>query len=180
MEQLKLNKLKNSTVIGGVIVIIGIACFIIWGNSNKYIYEQHLKQILGIGSVKIKNKTLNDSWAIGEWYICETYDLDQESVNLFICGSQNNSLYSADSLWFKIDWQKLPIENQYQDIKDLVLNYSANNGIDKQIDKMKTVFSANSGYYSIMSQPSFEDPQKVIFFLLDQTKNQLFIINTKL
>lgn len=65
---------------------------------DKYIYQEYLPSILGTKEVKIKNKVLYDSWAIGEWYICETYQLDKATLDSFFKGKKNNSLYHSDSI----------------------------------------------------------------------------------
>jgi hypothetical protein len=147
--------------------------------NDQYVYESKITQILGINKVEIKGKSMTDSWAIGEWYICETYNLTKENLNSFLAGNKRNELYSADSLWFRKDWEKLPIDSQYNEIKDMVINYMATSKIEKRTNEMGQIISTCSGYYSFLCQPTIENPQKVLFLLLDEKTNKLFVVDLK-
>lgn len=170
------SKLKNSIILLVFIMLILGSFF--YFNLDKYTYKSHLSQILGIKDVQFIDKNLTDSWALGEWYICETYDLSNENTSALIPTS--NLLYSSDKNWKRKDWERLPIDSICNGAKKLVLDYHATDGLEKKIEEINNLLSAGSGYYSFLCQPSFEHPQKVVFFLLDERENRLFIVDLKL
>lgn len=174
-------KLKNKIVIIITITtlcIVGVICYM---SSADYIYADKLDQILGIeSSVKIKDKTIADSWAMGEWYICETYDIEKIGVKSFSLGNLNNLLLEDEKNWVRTNWLKLPIDSIYNNAESEVFNYIANAEIDKRIKEMEHIISSNSGYYSFLCSPAFDAPQKTIFCLLDTVQYRLFIVDLKL
>jgi len=158
-----------------------LACFIIFISScsSEYTYQDHLSQILGIDEVQIKGKTLKESWAIGEWYICESYKLDKSSISSFIEGKKNNDLYSSDTIWHKVNWRKLPVDSLHENVLSMVINYKASKTIDKLTSQMKSIIDSNTGYYSFLYQPPMEYPPKLIFFLLDGKNDLLYVVDLK-
>ena len=84
MEKLKL---KNRIIVASLCITLLCPVFsfqLFWCDDN-YLYENKLTQILGVGQVKIKDKSISDSWAIGEWYICEIYYLTQRRFLFLSC-----------------------------------------------------------------------------------------------
>ena len=175
------SKLKNRIIIALIcFVLCLVGFFMFFYQDNQSTYENELPQILGIEKVEIKGKSIGESWAIGEWYICEIYDLTKEDFNSFLTGNKRNELYSTDSLWFRENWKKLPIDSQYNEVKDMVINYQATNKIETTTNEMKQIISVGSGFYSFLCQPTIENPQKVLFFLFDEKTNKLFVVDLKL
>lgn len=62
----------------------------------------------------------------------------------------------------------------------MVINYSAGKGIDRQTTQMKNVIESKSGYYSFIYQSPLKNPEKLIFFLLDDKNNTLYAVDLKL
>lgn len=178
MEKLKL---KNRIIVASICIILCLVfSFKLFWCDDNYLYENKLTQILGVGQVKIKDKSISDSWAIGEWYICEIYYLTPKDFYSFLVGSKQNKLYSADNLWFRKNWEKLPVDSQYNEVKDMIINYRATKKIELITNEMKQIISNCSGFYSFLCQPTIENPQKVLFFLLDEKTNKLFVVDLKL
>jgi len=174
-------KLKNSIIVISIIAILFILGFIFYMSSEDYVYADKLNQILGTeNSIKIKDKTIADSWAMGEWYICETYDIEKIDTTPFLLENTNNLVLEDEENWIRTNWKRLPIDSIYNNAELEVLNYSANEEIDKRIEEMKLVISSNCGYYSFLCNPVFDAPQKTIFCLLDTVQYRLFIVDLKL
>lgn len=173
-----MERLKNRIaiiVIGIIICLISFCAF--FYDNDRYIYLNKITQILDVENVEIKSKSIVESLGIGEWYICETYNLAQENLNVFFAEKKQNKLYLTDSLWIRKDWDKLPINSQYNEIRDMVVNYMATKKIEQRTNEMHQIISGNEGYYSFLCQPSIENPQKVLFFLLDKKNNKLFVVD---
>ncbi|WP_280670014.1 MULTISPECIES: hypothetical protein [unclassified Dysgonomonas] len=114
-------KLKNKITIVIICFILCIVIFYIFFFCNEqYIYESKITQILDIDKVEIRDKSISESGAIGEWYVCETYDLTKEDFNSFLVGNRQNKLYLSDGVWIRKNWENLPIDSQYNEIKNMV------------------------------------------------------------
>ena len=173
MEQQKL-KLNKVWITVSIILIVLIGVLIIQ-NINKYNYNTQLDKILNIENVKVKNKRFADSWAIGEWYICEIYDIN--NLNDFISGNKKNYLYYSDNNWYRKDWDHLPVDSSYNGIIEKVFNYQSTKKISNIIKEMENILLSERGYYSFLCQPLGDEAQKIIFFLLHMDSNRLYIID---
>lgn len=177
------SKLKSSRLIG-IVVILCVICILgslVVMSRDKYLYANNLNQILGLEHVAIEDKKLADSWAVGEWYICESYRLDSASIRSFLSiTAPKNNFYLSDNKWKRVNWEKLPVKDAYSDIVSMIVNYAANASVNKTINDIKNVLTFNNGYYSFLAQPSASNPEKILFCLLDIKGRCLYVVDLKL
>lgn len=180
MGKLKLNNKKSLGVIMLLCVLCIIVCIVVL-NLDKFTYDNDLEQILGVKQVAIENKEIVDSWAVGEWYVCESYELDKMSLGSFLSmPAPRNNIYLSEDEWIRVNWEKLPINNAYSAVESMIVNYAANASLNKIINEMKNVLSSNNGYYSFLVQPSLDIPEKILFCLLDIKGHRLYIVDLKI
>ena len=118
MGRLRLNNKKSLRIIILLLCVLCIIVFMIVLNLDKFTYDNDLEQILGVKQVTIENKKLVDSWAVGEWYVCESYELDKMSLSSFLSmPAPKNNIYLSDDKWIRVDWERLPVNDAYSAVE---------------------------------------------------------------
>lgn len=181
MGRLRLNNKKSLRIIILLLCVLCIIVFMIVLNLDKFTYDNDLEQILGVKQVAIENKKLVDSWAVGEWYVCESYELDKMSLSSFLSmPAPKNNIYLSDDKWIRVDWERLPVNDAYSAVESMIINYAANASLNRIINEIKNVLSSNNGYYSFLVQPSLDIPEKILFCLLDVKGHRLYVVDLKI
>lgn len=152
-----------------------LACFIMISCDHDFIYIDKITEIVGEDMGECIEKKQACSEAIGEWYICETYEFENSEK----LPPKHNSLCSNDILWIKQDWLNLPIDSN-SEISNVVLNYCGTDRTQTLSREMKKINAKGSGYYSFCVKPSLDDPRYIIFCLLDTNKAKLYVVDAHL
>jgi hypothetical protein len=167
---------KGCGIISGILILIVSSIFLFFFLCPEYLYNDKLDQILGLKHVTIKKKNIGYWDGVGEWYNCERYILDKKDIDLFLKGNKNN-LFPLKENWVKYDWDKLPVKKEFEEAVLMVTTNSDTKTIDKMTKEMNETLLSNNGYYSLFCYSSLKDTQKLVFFLLDEKTNCLFIVD---
>lgn len=157
------------------ILFIILVCFIAISCSHDFMYADETANILGTDMGECIEKKQVSCEAIGEWFICETYEFKNKAKTT----PAHNSLYRTDWSWVAQDWLKLPICSN-SEINNIVFNYSGSDKAKAISREMEEINASGCGYYSFLAKPSIEDPRYLIMCIFDTNKSKLYVVDAHL
>ncbi len=153
-------------------ILFLLGCIIMTSCNRDFIYIDKTTEIIGGNMGECIEKKQASSESIGEWFICETYEF--ENNNKII--PTHNSLYANNTSWIKQDWQLLPIDSN-SEINNIIFNFCGTARTKALSREMKKINTLGCGYYSFCVKPSLDDPRYIIFCMLDTTETKLYVVD---
>jgi len=146
-------------------------------------FKEDLPKVLGIKSINANRTYVIDDFAgLGEWYILETYELSEETVNEFILHSKKilPERYVDSIAMQKKDWAITPFDTSYHDILFASINYvNGDYSLERYLKAIDKTMVKKNVYYSAYYFPSKDFPERTVLFVLDIGRRNLHVIETK-
>lgn len=152
-----------------------LSWFFLIACNRDYIYIDETTEITGNDEGECIAKKRASSGSVGEWYVCEMYEFEN---NKNVRPSQNFQ-YANDTSWIKQNWKHLPFDSNVE-ICNTIFNYCGTNRTKELSEEMKIKNALGCGYYSFCVKPSLKVPRHIIFCMFDTIGTRLYVVDAHL
>jgi len=148
---------------------------------NNNMSENEIVEIFKLNDDDLKFIDSSDRFGgFGEGFSLEEYEISKKATLIFL--NDNNKNLPINNLGLKkIDWKVTPVNDSYDELFIMCLNYSnGNNVLEDKLDEIKTILKGKDVYYSFYYKSEIINPTDAKLFILDIKTRRVYVIESNI
>ena len=146
-------------------------------------YRSKLPSILGTEAQVEEDLHYYDQWGVAnaDGYTLAVFTLTRETIDRFL-RYQAELKYpynlGREGDWTTMEWTKGPLPPEFDEIRSMILFHFTDDPTQKDVLKeVEQLLASDAIYYAALYRGNREQPNDVLFYLLDPSKATIFIFD---